>query len=76
LSTPLPIKSIKLKRAVVGGVACMADCCCRCTPNQMPSDKDDKDVSMLLIALLANDDEVDKPNNKYDNNNRRDDNIA
>lgn len=26
---------------------------------QMPSDKDDKDVSMLLIALLANDDGVD-----------------
>lgn len=25
----------------------------------MPSDKDDKDVSMLLIALLANDDGVD-----------------
>lgn len=34
-------------------------CCWLHYSRRRPSDKDDKDVSMLLIALLANDDGVD-----------------
>lgn len=52
----LPANSIKLNGALhgFGGRGWLLH-----YARQMPSDKDDKDVSMLLIALLANDDGVD-----------------
>lgn len=47
--------------------------CCWLHYSRLPSDKDDKDVSMLLIALLANDDGVDirKDNDNDDDEQQR-----